>query len=220
MLYWFVKIISIINRYKNIRILDIPCCILFTIFISCFVILSIFAFIEGNYEIYIFKILFEIILGNPKQLVNPTDSQGNLCGSGKFVNQPYAYFFDWTKCIHAVNIPVNMLQGRPFVCPTTQVCVEQCPNQTSYYKFPNYHANRVCTYDVDPSPVEDYEPLVKAGKCAAYIIASKPLFGRCLPEHLQRLANSIIHVGNETVYDSDGQPLNGSKLEQVGEKTS
>jgi choline transporter-like protein 2/4/5 len=90
-----------------------------------------------------------------------------------------------------------MLQGRPFVCPTPQVCVEQCPNQTSYYTFQNYHENRVCTYDVDPKDVNEKE-LVDAGKCATYIIASKPLFGRCVPEHLQNLTNSIIQVGRSS----------------------
>jgi hypothetical protein len=87
-----------------------------------------------------------------------------------------------------------MLQGRPFVCPTTQVCVQQCPNQTSYYKFENYYANRVCTYDVGESDTNN-EELVNAGKCASYIIASKPIFGRCVPDNLQRLANLIIQVG-------------------------
>lgn len=108
-----------------------------------------------------------------------------------------------------------MLQGRPFVCPTTQVCVEQCPNKTSYYTLSSYRGNRICTYDVNPDE-EDDEALVKAGKCATYIITSKPIFGRCVPEHLQSLVNSIIHVDNETIYDSNGQPLNGSKLEEVG----
>ena len=109
---------------------------------------------------------------------------------------------------------MNVLTSQPFVCPTTQVCVSQCPNETSYYKFSNYHANRVCTYDVSESDLND-EELVNASKCATYIIASKPLFGRCVPEHLQSLVNSIIVVDNQTVRDSDGNPLNGSRLEQV-----
>jgi len=87
-----------------------------------------------------------------------------------------------------------MLQGRLFVCPTTQVCVTQCPNHTSYHTFENYHVNRVCTYDVTENEVNDTE-LVKAGKCAPYIMTSKPLFGRCVPEYVESLINSIIQVG-------------------------
>lgn len=86
-----------------------------------------------------------------------------------------------------------MLDGRPFVCPTTQVCVEHCPNQTSYHKFKTYFDHRVCTYDVNQSETNN-EKLVNAGKCASYVIASKPLFGRCVPEHIESLVNSIIKV--------------------------
>ncbi|CAF3458018.1 unnamed protein product [Rotaria socialis] len=187
---------------RNRFFTDIPCCFIFLVFIILFVILSIFAFKEGD----------------PKQLIHPTDNQGNLCGSGKFLDRPYLYFFDWTKCIKALNIPANMLKSRPFVCPTTQVCVQQCPNKTSYYKFGNYYANRICTYDVNATETNN-ENLVDSGKCAPYIIASKPLFGRCVPEELQSLTNSIIETAddngeNKIVYDSNGQPLNGTSLAQ------
>ncbi|CAF1215510.1 unnamed protein product [Rotaria sordida] len=133
--------------------------------------------------------------GDPRQLLHPTDSQGNLCGSEEYANQPYVYFFDWTK-----------------------FCVEQWPTVTSNYKFENDHANRVCTYDVAQSNHHD-EELVKAEKCASYIIASRPLFGQCVPQHIQNLTNSIIQTpgrneSNATVYDSNGQPLSGSRLEQ------
>ncbi|CAF0740148.1 unnamed protein product [Rotaria sordida] len=171
---------------------DIPCCLIFLIFIIVFIILSIFAFKEGI--------------------------QGNLCGTGIFLDRPYLYFFDWTQCIKAFNIPTNILKGRPFICPTTQVCVQQCPNKTSYYKFQNYYTNRICTYDVDTTD-NDNEKLVNDGKCAVYIIASKPLFGRCIPEQIQSLTNSIIQATdtngvNQTVYDSNRQPLNGTNLAQ------
>lgn len=140
------------------------------------------------------EMMFENVnLGDPRQLIHPTDSHGNICGSGKFIDRPYLYFFDWTKCAHAANIPANLLNGRPFVCPTTQVCVEQCPNETTYYEFATYHANRICTYDVDSNDRRE-EELVEMGKCAPYIISSKPLFGRCVPQHLQSLINSIVQV--------------------------
>ena len=143
-------------------------------------------------------------------MLHPTDTRGNICGTGKFADKPYLYFFDWTKCIH----PANIISGKPFVCPTPQVCVERCPSKISHYKFENYHENRICTYDVDASQMND-TALVEEGKCATYIINSKPVFGRCLPEHLENLVNEIIRVGNRTVNDSNGQPLNGSRLEKV-----
>jgi len=132
-------------------------------------------------------------IGDPKQLLYPTDSQGNLCGTGNFLDRPYVYFFDWTQCIKAFNIPANVLNGRPFVCPTTQVCIQQCPNITSYYTFQNYYANRICTYDVVATDTNNTK-LVNDGKCAPYIIASKPVFGRCIPQVIETVTNSIIQV--------------------------
>lgn len=163
-----------------------------------------------------------MIVGDPRQLIHPTDSQGNLCGSGNLTSKPYLHFFDWTKCIKGLAIPTGLLEGRPFVCPTTQVCVEQCPTSTRYYIFENYLDHAVCTYDVTPKP-DNYKQLVEEGKCASYVIASKPLFGRCVPEYLQNLTNSIIHTIDDqnntvTVNGTDGKPLNGSQLEDVEQK--
>ncbi|CAF1085517.1 unnamed protein product [Adineta ricciae] len=181
---------------------DIPCCFIFLIFILLFVVLSIFAFQEGD----------------PKQLLHPTDSQGNLCGSGKFPDRPYVYFFDWTKCIKSLNFASNMLKGRPFVCPTTQVCVQQCPSQSAYYQFNNYQTYRVCTYDVTTNNTNNVQ-LVRDGKCAPYVLASKPLFGRCIPETLENLVNDFIQVPNnnnvsQNLTDSNGEVLTRAKLEQ------
>jgi choline transporter-like protein 2/4/5 len=136
-----------------------------------------------------------VSLGDPQQLLHPTDSDGNLCGSGNYTNRPEVYFFDWTQCVKAFNIPVNLLQGRPFICPTTQVCVEGCPTKTAYYKvFRDYDAQQVCVYgeNATSSTIED---LVKEGKCASYVLNSEPLFGRCVPKQLQNLVNSLIEVG-------------------------
>jgi hypothetical protein len=88
---------------------------------------------------------------------------------------------------------VNILKGRPFVCPTTQVCVQQCPNKTAYYTFGSYQTNRVCTYDVNATDTDNAK-LVRDGKCASYVIASEPLFGRCVPDEILSLTSGIIQV--------------------------
>ncbi|CAF3959337.1 unnamed protein product [Rotaria sordida] len=140
--------------------------------------------------------------GDPKQVLHPTDSEGNLCGTGIFLDRPYLYFFDWRQCIEAFGIATNILKTRPFACPTTQ----------------NYYTNRVCTYDVNLNDF-DNEELVNNRKCASYIIASRPLFGRCIPEQLEALTNSLIQVTNDKgvnqiVVDSDGKAINGTNLVQ------
>lgn len=89
-------------------------------------------------------------------------------------------------------MPTDLLSGRPFVCPTKQVCVKTCPNATSYYKLGNYKDHRVCTYDVNDTNFGTHS--IDEGKCAPYVMNSKPLFGRCVPSQLQSLANEIIEV--------------------------
>ena len=140
-------------------------------------------------------------VGDPRQLLHPTDSEGRFCGAGNMIDRPYVYFFDWTKCARALNIPANMLKSRPFVCPTTQVCVKQCPNHTSYHTFINYQDYRVCTYDVNATD-NDNVKLVKQGKCAPYVLESRPIFGRCIPQKLQTLANTIIQVTDRLFIDN------------------
>ena len=137
-----------------------------------------------------------INLGDPNQLLYPTDSQGNLCGIGKYSNRSYLYFFDWTECIPSILSPVNILNGRPSICSTTQVCVERCPNRTSFYKLRNYKENVICRYDVhiDNIHVDDLEEYIRQGKCSSYVIDSQPLFGRCIPKQLEQLINSFISV--------------------------
>ena len=88
-----------------------------------------------------------------------------------------------------------MLKGRPFVCPTTQVCVQQCPSQSAYYQFNNYQTYRVCTYDVTTNNTNN-DQLVRDGKCAPYVLASKPLFGRCIPGALENVVNDFIQVSD------------------------
>jgi solute carrier family 44 (choline transporter-like protein), member 2/4/5 len=64
--------------------------------------------------------------GNLDRLLVPIDSQGQRCGSDSVVrNKPYLLFFDLSKCAD----PLVPLNG----CPTSQVCVEQCPTEDFYY---------------------------------------------------------------------------------------
>lgn len=130
--------------------------------------------------------------GDPKQILHPTDSEGNLCGSGIYSDRRYLYFFDWTKCVRPFN-PTSLISSRRQLCPTKQVCVHQCPNVTSFYKLDNYRYHVVCHYDVHPTEA-DLDRLIQLGHCSSYVIASKPLFDRCIPEQLERLIGSLVEV--------------------------
>ena len=148
-------------------------------------------------------------------MINPSDSDGNLCGRGEYSGRPYVYFFDWTKCLQSLNIPSNLIRGKPFVCPTKQICVEHCPNETTFSRLKNYRSHVVCTYQINihNQSQNDFNSLIESGQCPSYILGSKPLFGRCVPQQIQSLANSFISVkmsfGRITIFLNNSLNLRG-----------
>uniref|UniRef100_A0A8C7G4X0 Choline transporter-like protein n=1 Tax=Oncorhynchus kisutch TaxID=8019 RepID=A0A8C7G4X0_ONCKI len=49
-----------------------------------------------------------------------------FCGIGPNKAQPSVFYFDILKCVTSINIMATTLNG--LQCPTTQVCVEKCPD--------------------------------------------------------------------------------------------
>eukprot|EP00058_Branchiostoma_floridae_P023889 XP_002609379.1 hypothetical protein BRAFLDRAFT_86470 [Branchiostoma floridae] len=94
---------------ENRSCTDIICCLLFIIFIAGFLAVGILAWVHGD----------------PKLLLYPTDSQGNLCGNGNYASKPNLHFFNLLDCAGFASV----LDG----CPTPQVCVAACP--TEYWAF-------------------------------------------------------------------------------------
>ncbi|ELU15407.1 hypothetical protein CAPTEDRAFT_224558 [Capitella teleta] len=92
---------------KNRSCTDVICCIMFLVFIVAFIIVGIWAF----------------AMGDPRVLLYPSDSEGNICGYGDFENKPYVFFFDLLDC--AKTGPAIIALG----CPTPQICIEQCPSE-------------------------------------------------------------------------------------------
>ncbi|CAD5113685.1 DgyrCDS2846 [Dimorphilus gyrociliatus] len=91
---------------------DIICCLLFIIFVLGMVAVS--------------------ILGNPKLLLYPTDSDGNLCGyksaTRDLSDKPYLFYFDMLACAK-VGAGISLSSLVSLGCPTTQICVEHCPRK-------------------------------------------------------------------------------------------
>ena len=50
--------------------------------------------------------------GDPRILIYPSDSNGEICGKGQFSEKPYLFFFDITRCLRT-----SAVLG----CPTKQV---------------------------------------------------------------------------------------------------
>ncbi|XP_065916775.1 choline transporter-like protein 2 [Dysidea avara] len=156
---------------------DVPCLLLFLVFLGLMLAVGIYSWVEGH----------------PQRLINPVDSKGRICGVDDGVeHKPNLLFFDLSECIYVQTSQVKRIwesdEAKLFACPTTQVCVDSCPGR-------NHVAVRdrpVCVDGVDARKFrnvtdEDYDlqdelaDLVLAGKCAPYYLDSSELAGRCVP---------------------------------------
>lgn len=90
---------------------DIICCILFILVLLGYVGVGILAW----------------LFGDPRHVLYPRNSTGWFCGTGPNKDRPNMLYFDLIKCATSFNILANPSNG--FQCPTTQVCVKECPNK-------------------------------------------------------------------------------------------
>lgn len=163
---------------------DILCCILFILAIIGYVAVGIVAWSHGD----------------PRKVIYPTDSRGQFCGQAgtDLQNKPNLFYFNILKCAS----PVVLVE---FQCPTTQLCVEECPDRSmtllqakaipgdwSYYK-------KFCKEGVDGLEATQ---ILSERLCPAMLLASKPFTRRCFPA--LGLKGNEITVGNKTTFN-DGQ---------------
>ncbi|XP_072549026.1 choline transporter-like protein 2 isoform X2 [Salminus brasiliensis] len=166
---------------------DILCCILFIVAILGYVAVGILAWSQGD----------------PRKVIYPTDSRGQFCGQvgTDLENKPFLFYFNILKCAS----PVVLVE---FQCPTTQLCVEQCPDRSMTLLNARTNANdwnyykKFCKEDVG-----SMEPtnILKQQLCPAVLIASKPFTRRCFPA--LGLKGNEITVGNKTTFN-DGNDQN------------
>jgi len=141
--------------------------------------------------------------GNPELLIYPTNSTGQFCGQGENAERPFLFFQNLLVCASMS----SLVNG----CPTPQVCVEECPTQTTSLwayamaktggvpidqipGFPDFDLKfqrKLCvpslTEEEWTSAVTDTsgDPLIKLineRKCPAYTIQSIGIAGRCVPD--------------------------------------
>uniref|UniRef100_A0A6Q2XMY3 Choline transporter-like protein n=1 Tax=Esox lucius TaxID=8010 RepID=A0A6Q2XMY3_ESOLU len=89
---------------------DIICCVLFMLVILGYMVVGILAWLYGD----------------PRQVLYPRNSAGMYCGIGVYKDQPSVFYYNILKCAASLNVIAATLNG--LQCPTTQVCVQQCPN--------------------------------------------------------------------------------------------
>ncbi|ELT97196.1 hypothetical protein CAPTEDRAFT_153937 [Capitella teleta] len=136
-------------------------------------------------------------MGDPRLLLYPTDSDGNICGVGDKADKPYLFFFDFLDC---AKVGMAILSTG---CPTPQVCVSACP--TGYWQWYTLYAQElgtgsqsssgrakmICKNNLDAATSsETVKALVESDTCAAYYMDSSSVVGRCIPSASSGVLNA------------------------------
>lgn len=178
---------------------DILCLGLFLAFLVGWGVVAVFAFIHGD----------------PERLINPTDSYGNICGTGNFTSKKYLFYFDMTRCASSS----ILLTG----CPTPQVCISSCPKYNFAALDPTmdltkYQSSLICKYNVDLTKTysnSELRNLAEIGDCAPYYLASSPVVGRCLPSFVNETGHNFLDAFGHIVINTNGQPVTNDSLKDA-----
>lgn len=187
---------------------DVICCILFVLCIIGMVAVCFLGFVHGD----------------PRRLVYPTDTRGNICGYGEYSDRPKLIFFDLLACSKMGHDVAK------FGCPTPQMCVKECPKTNYVYlesvikernkknqKIESERNKLICKYGVDKMS-ESITDLVKTGKCAAYYMKSISVAHRCIPAVFNsRNFHNHLLSGNSTVAleNADGLKITPHSLDEA-----
>ncbi|KAL4604897.1 choline transporter-like protein 4 isoform X1 [Arapaima gigas] len=175
---------------------DIICCILFMAAIAGYMVVGIMAWLYGD----------------PRHVLYPRNSTGMFCGVGLNQGKPNVLYFDLLKCATTTNIMAAALNG--LQCPTTQVCVAQCPstfwilNPAAYLpqaKPAQYFQQQYCvpSFDLSTSSLSAQE-IVNKQLCPAFYIPTASVLGRCLPSvgSLDAIPNNFTLPGMSSTNDT------------------
>ncbi|XP_041633683.1 choline transporter-like protein 2 isoform X2 [Cheilinus undulatus] len=171
---------------------DIVCCILFIIAILGYIAVGILAWSQGD----------------PRKVIYPTDSQGQFCGQAgtPLENKRLLFYFNIMKCAS----PMVLLE---FQCPTTQMCVEKCPDK--FMTLVKAHLNKkdfdyykqFCKEGVTNSM--GIPDILRLSLCPAMLTPSKPFTRRCFPALGQK--GGVITVGNNSHFDDGSGNIRDAK---------
>uniref|UniRef100_H3BZU4 Choline transporter-like protein n=1 Tax=Tetraodon nigroviridis TaxID=99883 RepID=H3BZU4_TETNG len=186
---------------------DVLCCILFIIALLGYFAVGIIAWSQGD----------------PRKVIYPTDSRGQFCGQAgtPLEKKPLLFYFNILKCAS----PLVLLE---FQCPTTQLCVERCPDRHLTLvkakvgnKDDGEYYRQYCKEGVDFAKLMQSPPeILKEGLCPAMLMPSKAFTRRCLPA-LGTLKGGVVVVGNETVFDAgEGTNVNASDVLEASKKSN
>uniref|UniRef100_A0A8D3A682 Choline transporter-like protein 2 n=1 Tax=Scophthalmus maximus TaxID=52904 RepID=A0A8D3A682_SCOMX len=174
---------------------DVLCCILFILALLGYFAVGILAWSQGD----------------PRKVIYPTDSRGQFCGQAgtPLEKKPLLLYFNILKCAS----PLVLLE---FQCPTTQLCVESCPDRHLTLvkaklgsKEDHEYYKQFCKDGVDF--------ILRDGLCPALLM---PITRRCLPA-LGTMKGGVVVVGNETTFDSgQGVNINATDVLEASKKSN
>lgn len=151
---------------------------------------------------------YSMTKGNVEKLLAPIDSKGRRCGlDSGLEDKKYLLFFNIVKCLS----PGTPITG----CPTTQVCVSQCPSKTILFEkelrlnpssFELIRKEMVCSDEVGnvqtmtPAQALQY---IQEEKCASFVLQSQPVLFRCIGDlsnleckDTSKSGNGLVSRGN------------------------
>uniref|UniRef100_A0AAG5D3B7 Choline transporter-like protein n=1 Tax=Anopheles atroparvus TaxID=41427 RepID=A0AAG5D3B7_ANOAO len=149
---------------------DLPCLFLFIAFLGAWGYVAYYAAHHGDLN----------------RLLVPIDSDGRKCGIDSEVrDEPYLVFFNITECAK-IDVPISG-------CPTTQVCVKECPTEDFYFDSRICTANVVsqvrskliCKTNVNKNELKTcniIQQYIEAGRCAQFMQKSTSFSKRCIPD--------------------------------------
>ncbi|XP_061694531.1 choline transporter-like protein 5-A isoform X2 [Syngnathoides biaculeatus] len=166
------------------RCTDFLCCLIFIIAILSYVAIGIVAWFHGD----------------PRKVLHPTNSFGEVCGQKGTSNEkrPILFYFNILKCVNP-SILINLQ------CPTVQICVSQCPDKLAAYtemqmdhKLGNSswrYYRQFCKHGFN-NPGKPISQVLRDGDCPSVIVPSRPFLQRCLPDVIT--LNGTATVANNT----------------------
>lgn len=174
-------------RQKNRSCTDVPCLLVFVLFLTGWGFIARYAFKNGDLN----------------QIMSPTDSLNRKCGLDSGVlGKSNLFFFDLSKCINPsvplTGCPTPQVSGCHFFPKTissersilSQVCVRTCPSEDfmwdemqNRFGFEELRSRLICQSEEQKLALRnknDIERAIKNDWCARSYMKSEPLFNRCL----------------------------------------
>ncbi|MGH0152970.1 UNVERIFIED_CONTAM: hypothetical protein FKN15_023855 [Acipenser sinensis] len=158
--------------------------------------------------------------GDPRKVIYPTDSRGQFCGQAgtELEKTPFLFYFNIMKCAS----PLVLLE---FQCPTTQICVEKCPDKfmtlLKAYANPSDmdYYKKFCKPEFAGMTKLSAPEVLRDGYCPAMLIPSRPFTRRCFPA--LRAKKGMITIDNHTTFDDGmGERRNVTDLLEGAKKAN